>query len=318
MACYRAIGAAGYDIAWAGDGSDAIWVQDNSVHDSPDFDLRSLSFGLLDTVGGDCTTDQYSAAAWFTVDDDGHLFWAEYGSTPLVLPTLPHGIAVYSIDIATNVSTQLFTLTAAGGTTDANRRNHEVTGLEWNQAEGRIYLAWHYSRTSAEEYHVASFLPDGSGYTDHISGTTGSGSPGGTFPDYVGPIVFDPDGVSMWLRAKRLSTLPVLYRIGHVELGTYTASNDPTAGESLAHVPGIPRSDGLVYPHITGDVWRTVTYDDPGFTLTDASCPDHRSFIATAYSQAPFSDDQTAFTYDGDLWVPGSGDWRFNVHWPSP
>lgn len=297
MACYRPVADGFDDVAWD---NGSVWQLDRSgatggTPTAPTFALYDLQGNVTDSGGGNTTSVQYSAASSFAADGAGYLYWAEFGSTALVFPTLPHGIAVYRHDIASNVSTQLFTLTAVGGTTDANRKFHGVTGLEWREADGRIYIAWDYNRAAAPEWHIASFLPDGSDYTNHLSGTD-------AIPQYIGALVFDPDETSLWTRASQGSGF---FRVGHIDLSGFSATSDPTSADGGFVGPGFPTAAGLTYSKVTTAEWRNVHFDDPGFTVSASSCPDDINIGSSAYEQSPWG--RVAFLAAGQLYVPAAG-----------
>lgn len=286
--CFEAIGAAFDDVAWDGDD---IWQLDASgatggTPTAPTFTRYDLGYNVVDSGGGAVTESQYSAALSFTADGAGSLWWAETATTSAAFPSpaLTYGIAVYRHDIATNTNTQILTIDAPGATSSPNRKFHTVTGLEWREADGRIYLAWDYSRGAAPYWAIASLLPDGSDYTEHLSGTE-------AFPEYPGPLVFDPDEVSLWCRARNGSGFPLQYQIGHIDLTSFTATEDPTSGQSIARQPGIPTAEGLTFSPSGG--WKVVHYDDPGFTVTDSECEDATNIGDVAYEQAPWG--RTAF-----------------------
>lgn len=298
--CYESIGAAFDDIAWDGDD---IWQLDRSgstggTPTAPTFTRYDLDYNVVDSGNAAVTESQYSAASSFTADGAGSLWWAEFASTSAVSPSpaLAHGIAVYRHDIASNVSTQVLTLNAPGATTSANRKNHSVSGLEWREADNRVYIAWNYTRAGATMWSLDSFAPDGSGLTNLLFGTD-------TLPEYVGPLVFDADEVGLWFRARNASVLPVQYQIGHLDLSGFAlTTDDPTDGESVFSLPGIPTADGLMFSPVSpAGPWRLVRYDAPGFTVGDAECDDTTNIGAVAYEQGTWG--RTAFTGGGLLWV---------------
>lgn len=287
MACYElvlALPSTGHDLAWHY-GTRSVWFL-WTVTGQPHLARIDLDDGSsLDSFDPPVTTD-HTIASHIAADDDGQVWWAERAN----LSSQPIGIRIHRYNPATDVDTEVVTLTEAAM---PNGLNHDVTGLEWHN--GRIWVSWLAvaALPIGKRWHVQSFLENGTDLTTHA---TGSDTVAPLADGASGPLIFDLDTVSLWLRYTNAGT-PT---IAHLDLRDDTLTIDPAGGTETASVPGPPTADGVLFSSAVDGVWRLLRFDDPGFTRSASACDDTVGIGAAAYDG---SDSAFIDTDSFDLWA---------------
>lgn len=288
MACYElvpvTIPSVAQDIGWH-HGDRSVWFKWSQVG-APHLARIDLTDGTtLDSFDPPVTANHDDASP-IAVDDSGNVWWAETATHSSVSV----GVRVHRYNPATDVDTVMASFTSTGA---PDGLNHDVSGLEWHA--GRIWVAWGSTRALpvGRQWALSSFLEDGSDVDHHLSGadTTAPLADGA-----AGPLVFDPDGVSLWFRF----TSAGVSTIAHLDIRDDTLTIDPAGGTEDSSLPGVPTEDGLLFSSFVDGAWRVLRFDDPGFTLTDSGCDDTVPIWAVAYDGAG---DSAFIDMDGfDLW----------------